>query len=464
MESLHSHQLTGIAVVALAALGCGLAMQRFRQPALVGYILAGVILGPSGFGMVQDRGVIQTMAELGVLMLLFLVGMEISLRGIREVWRIAVLTTLCQIGASLGVMLLAGTLLDWSLPRILLLGFVVAVSSTAVAVKMLEDIGELRTRVGQITIGILVAQDLAVVPMMLVIGSFSDEAGFALQGIANVVLSLVFLVLLITYLSQRQTLRLPLAGWVEKSAELTPLAGLAFCFGAATVSGLLGLSAAYGAFLAGLMIGNSTSRKAMIRHTEPIQSVLLMVFFLSIGLLLDLDFVLDNLLLVLMLAAFIAIFKTGLNIGLLRLLGESWPRAVMSGVLLAQIGEFSFIMAALGISVRAVSPEAYRLIVAVTVLSLVLSPLWLEAARRLHRVILLGITSGRETVRLTVGGDPWALLLSRMRGDERMIDMASNATRWMGDIMPRSRRGADGRNPDATPGLGLPPRGRRRRR
>jgi CPA2 family monovalent cation:H+ antiporter-2 len=183
-----------------------------------------------------------------------------------------------------------------------------------------------------------------------------------------------------------------------------------------------------------------------------------MVFFLSIGLLVDLAYMWDNLLFVLTLVAFIAVFKTLLNIFVLRLLGETWPRAFLCGALLAQIGEFSFIMAALGVGVHAVSEELYRTIVAVTVLSLVVSPLWLEASRRLHRIILLGITSGRETVRLTVGHAPFNLFRTNVRSNDAMVDMASNATRWMGDIMPRGRRGLDGRTAERTPGLGMPGR------
>ncbi|MCG8356648.1 MAG: cation:proton antiporter [Kiloniellales bacterium] len=443
-----------IAVVALAALGCGLAMQRFRQPALVGYILAGVLLGPSGAGLVENRAAIQLLAELGVLMLLFLLGMELSLRGIRQVWKIALFTTVLQIAAALAVMFGLGELLDWSVASCLVLGFGVAISSTAVAVKMLEEIGELRTRVGQLTVGILIAQDLAVVPMMLILGAFGEAGADPYRPIINVVLSVTFLVLLIVYLSRRKRIRLPFARSVGKSIDLTPLAGLAFCFGAAALSGLLGLSAAYGAFLAGLVIGNSTSRRIMIHTTAPIQSVLLMVFFLSIGLLLDVRYLIDNLGLVLAIVAFILLFKTALNIGVIRALGETWPSAFLSGVLLAQIGEFSFIMAALGISVGAVSLEVHRLIVAVTVLSLVASPIWLEAARRLHRIALLGITSPRETVRLTVGLPATAFRRSSLRGSDRMVEMATNATRWVGDIMPRSRAGPHPLDP--------PQRGKRR--
>lgn len=445
MESLHAHtQLIGIAVVALAALACGIAMRRLKQPAVVGYILAGVILGPTGFGLVTDREAIGLLAELGVLMLLFLIGMELSLRGIREVWKIAVATTGLQIAAGLLAALALGLLVGWQLPQVILLGFVVAISSTAVAIKILEEIGELRTRVGQITVGVLIAQDLAVVPMMLIVGSVGG-GDFGFNALVKVGLSVAFLGLLIVYLSRRHRLRLPFAQVVGENVDLTPLAGLAFCFGAAAVSGLLGLSAAYGAFLAGLIIGNSSSRQVMIRHTAPIQSILLMVFFLSIGLLIDLGFIWRNLGTVLTLLIFVTVFKTALNIGLIRFLGEPWPRAFLSGVVLAQLGEFSFILAALGVSVGVVSPELHRLIVAITVLSLIFSPFWLENARRLHRLMLLGITSARETVRLTYGREVAAVARTTMQAEERMIEMASGATRWIGDLMPQ--RGSGGSPP-----------------
>jgi CPA2 family monovalent cation:H+ antiporter-2 len=450
MESVQEHaQLTALAIVVLAALACGMTMQRLRQPAVVGYIVAGVILGPSGLALVENRAIIQMLAELGVLMLLFLIAMELSLRGIRAVWQIAVFTTTLQIAAALAVMAGVGTMLDWTLPRIILLAFVVAISSTAVAIKMLEEIGELRSRVGQVTVGVLIAQDLAVVPMMVIVGSFKGGGMIELDALFKVALSIVFLVLLIVYLSRRRRIRLPFSRLIGTNPDLMPLAGLAFCFGAAAVTGLLGLSVAYGAFLAGLVVGNSTARRVMIRYTAPIQSVLLMVFFLSIGLLIDLTYIWDNIWTVALILLFITVFKTALNVTVIRLLGETWPRAFLSGVLLAQIGEFSFILAALGLSVVAVSLKKQRLIVAVTVLSLVLGPLWLESARRLHRIALLGVTSARETLRLAYGREAAALLRSTSRAEHSMVEMASGATRWIGDIVPR-RGPPGGRHPDVS--------------
>ncbi|WP_119462109.1 cation:proton antiporter [Rhodospirillaceae bacterium SYSU D60014] len=407
---MHGHEsLTGLAIVALAALVCGMVMTRLKQPAVVGYILAGILLGPSALGFVENRDHVQLLAELGVLMLLFLVGMELSLRSFKAIWRVALLATLMQIGGGVLVMLAVSRVLGWSVELAILLGFVVALSSTAVTIKMLQDIGELRTQTGQITLGILIAQDLAVVPMMIVVGSMAG-AGFGWAALAKVALSIGFLALLILYLSRRRRVALPFASVVRGSADLTPLVGLVFCFGAASITGLLGLSPAYGAFIGGLVLGNSTARPVMIRSTAPIQSVLLMIFFLSIGLLLDLGFLRDNLGEVLVLLLMVTVVKTVFNVGTLRLLGEPWARAFLAGVLLAQLGEFSFLLAAIGLGNGLIDSYNHSLIVAVTVLSLMISPFWLESARRLHRMTLLGITSSREILRLLYGDETRAFV------------------------------------------------------
>ena len=163
--NVHS-EITFIALVVVVALLCGMAMARLKQPALVGYILAGVVLGPSGFGLVEDRERINLLAELGVLMLLFLIGMELSLHAFMKVWRIALLGTVMQVGGAIVVMLLLSVVFGWTIEIAMLLGFVIALSSTAVVIKMLADIGELDSEVGRVTVAILIAQDLAVVPMM----------------------------------------------------------------------------------------------------------------------------------------------------------------------------------------------------------------------------------------------------------------------------------------------------------
>lgn len=391
-------ELTFVALIAVVALVCGIVLTRLRQPAIVGYIVAGVVLGPSGLALVEDRTQIALLAELGVLLLLFVIGMELSLRAFKRVLRIALFGTALQIAAGLVVMLVLAQLLGWRTELAVLLGFAVALSSTAVAVKMLEDIDELRGRVGRSAIGILIAQDLAVVPMMLALNAMATEAGFDVSTLVPMALAGGVLTLFVWYLSRRQRITLPFVRWVVGDRDLTPLAGLAYCFAAATLSGLLGLSAAYGAFLAGLLIGNSTDRQAMIQATRPVQSLLMMVFFLSIGLLIDLDYIWRNLGVVVVLLVVVTLGKTALNVAILRLLREPWPSAFLTGVVLGQVGEFSFLLAALGLGNGLIDAGGHRLVVTVIVLSLVISPLWLDAARRIHALAATGISTWNELV------------------------------------------------------------------
>ncbi len=404
-------ELTGLAAVALAALLCGLVMTRIRQPAVVGYILAGVALGPSGFELVTDRAQITILAELGVLMLLFVIGMELSLRAFKAVWVTAVGTALLQIAISLAMMILFHVFFDLDLGAAVLLAFVIAISSTAVAIKILDAIGELRTRVGRIAVGVLIAQDLAVVPMMLIVAAMGGEpsAGTA-WTVVKIALSIAFLAGLIVYLSRRRRVRLPFAQQAAGNRELTAVAGLAYCFGGAALSGAAGLSPAYGAFLAGLFIGNTTQRKSMLDTIEPIQGVLLMIFFVSIGLLLDLAYIWANLGLVLFLWFFASVFKTALNIGILRLFRESWPRAFLAGMALAQIGEFSFLLVQTGLGAGVIDDAIHKLVISVTVLSLAISPIWLGGARRLQRVALRSFTSIRFLMLLLAGRETRSVL------------------------------------------------------
>ncbi len=379
-------ELTEIAIVIAVALSFGLILGWLRQPAIVGYIIAGVVLGPSGFGLVQDREQIAFLAELGVLLLLFAIGMELSIQAFRAVLKFAVIGTLAQIVISMGVVAIVAFLFGWPWQLAVLVGFAVSLSSTAVAIKMLEEVGELRRETGRRAVGILIAQDLAIVPMMLIIATLAPSQEFAFASLLPLVGAIGFLAFFIWFLGRRGRVRLPFRKLTRGQADLITLAALGYCFAAAAVSGLFGLSTAYGAFLAGLLLGNSTDRKTMLRVTMPIQGVLLMAFFLSIGMLLDLKFIWDHLAQVLLLLLIVTLGKSAMNVAILRALGEPWPRAWLGGVVLGQIGEFSFVLVALGLSVSAITNDGYRMFVAVIALSLVISPFWLDSARRLQRV------------------------------------------------------------------------------
>jgi CPA2 family monovalent cation:H+ antiporter-2 len=319
-------------------------------------------------------------------MLLFLVGMELSLRSFVSVlrWRCC---ASCQLIFSLAAAGLGS-------PRLVLRPRAAArlhrfACSTTVALKMLHDVGELgptpppyRRRAGRPGLGG---------------GADADPGGIAgrerarLVQAAKLAVAAALLVAATAYLSRHERLVLPATRWLARKADLVPLAALALCFSAATVSGVLGLTPAYGAFVAGLVIANSTARAPTIRAIRPIQNVLLVTFFLAIGLLIDLHYIWNHLGTVAVLLLTVALLKTVINIAALRLLGAPLRRAFLAGAVMGQIGEFSFVLAATGFTVGAIDGEGYRLAIAVIALSLMFSPLWLAVARRVGSVASDGI-------------------------------------------------------------------------
>ncbi|MEM9107920.1 MAG: cation:proton antiporter [Pseudomonadota bacterium] len=394
----HGAGLSDIAFVAAIAVIMGLGLIRLRQPPLVGFILAGIALGPTGAGIIANSENVNLLAELGVLILLFFIGMEISLRAFVLTLRQAVLVAGGQIVAALAVAILIGLGLGIGIAESVILGFIIAISSTVVAMKMLDDMGVLRGEEGRVAIGVLIAQDIAVVPMLIFVSSFGSEQLNVWEIAVKVVIAVGLLGGLLWWLGQRGKLRVPFTEQIEDNVEILALGSLALCFSAAAISGVAGLSPVYGAFIAGILIGNSTLRTRVIPVVEPIQSVLLVVFFLSIGLLMDLNFIWDNLLLVIAASIAVIVAKSALNILLLRLTGSNEQTALVAGLSMAQIGEFSFVLAAAGLTVAALSPDTYRLAIAVTAISLLISPLWANVARRVERVATAGLTSYREAL------------------------------------------------------------------
>ncbi len=443
----HAAELTGFAVIALSALIGGMVMARFRQPPMVGYILAGMALGPSGLGVVENREHVATLAELGILLLLFLIGMELSVRAFLAYIRLAMTAVALQTAASVLVILACSELLGFSLPLSILLGFVVALSSTAVAIKMMEEIGELRTRVGRVAVAVLIAQDLAFLPMLLIVQNMGASE-FGLAAVAKIALAIGLLGALMWALNRRRRVDLPFARIVIGHADLSPLTGLVYCFGAGAFFGFLGLSAAYGAFLAGLIIGKSAQREQMITSVRPIQSILVMVFFLSIGLLIDLGFIADNIGTVLALLLVVTLFKTALNVGILRFLGEQWQRAFLQGVLISQLGEFSFLLAAAGLATGAIGEEDARLVISVTALSLVLSPFWLVTARRVHGIART-VSSLGEILDAAYGEEAAAVRHGSTRLVRRLGDVAHRLRAAI--PVPGARRAGDEPREDPDP-------------
>ena len=392
--------LIAIAFVIVVAVTVGLGLMRLRQPPLVGFILAGVLLGPSGLGVIATSNENVTMlAEMGVLMLLFFIGMELSLKAFVASLKPAVTIAGGQLLAAMAISFGLMAISDATLAEAIILGFIIALSSTVVAMKMLEEIGELRHEPGRIAVAVLIAQDLAVVPMLIVATSLGGSEAVNWTAVAiKIAVAVAILAALLWFLGNRPKLKPAFGPAVEKNVEILALGSLAFCFAAAAVSGLIGLSPAYGAFIAGLVVGASTLRSPVIHVVEPIQAILLVVFFLSIGLLIDLRYIFANWPLVLIASVFVIIAKTVLNVILIRLAGLPHRTAVEAGLSMAQIGEFSFVLASVALASGAIGGDVYRLALAVTAISLLVSPAWMVVIRHLEGEARFGYAEFRDAL------------------------------------------------------------------
>ena len=284
---------------------------------------------------------------------------------------------------------------------------------------MLESIGELRTDTGQVVVGVLIAQDLLVVPLIMVIQGMGGD-GIGASIFVKIGIAIALLVGIVFMLTRREKIKLPFSKLYSGHEDLQPLAAMLFCYGVASLSGLIGLSAAYGAFLGGLIVGNSNERQTMIHATKPIQSILMMVFFLSVGLLLDFHFIWQNLGKIFILLIFITLGKTALNIGALHIFRVPWPRAFLAGLLLSQMGEFAFVLSTIGEDVQLITDDGQKLIVTLAAISLAVGPFWLMAARRLHNSAP-GHAATVDELITRVYGPQMDILHRMMRGVRRSV-------------------------------------------
>jgi CPA2 family monovalent cation:H+ antiporter-2 len=391
------HHFLDIAIIVLLASLTAIALSKFNQLPMIGYVLAGVLIGPGVFQLIQNEADIRFIAEMGVVLLLFILGMELPLKSFKESYKVALPATLLLIFLSILLVFFIGLFVAIPVDEKLVYGFIISLSSTAVAVKLLESVDLVKKGTGQIAISTLIAQDLLFVPMIITINAMGASGSLSLLLIPKVILALIVLVGLIGYLSKKQKVHLLFEKYVERHNELIPVAAMAWCFVGAGASEYAGLSPAYGAFLAGLIIGNSHSKDKVLQRVEPMQSVLLMVFFLSIGMLLDFQVIAGNFLLILLLLLGTMIFKTVVCILLLKtfLPSDRWRCSFVTGLTMSQIGEFSFILAAAALSNGIFNPESYKIVIAVIALSLSLSPIWMLILQKFVRISYLERTATR---------------------------------------------------------------------
>ena len=356
---------------------------RLRLPPLLGYLLAGIAVGPFTPGFVADVNLAPQLAEIGVILLMFGVGMHFSIADLMAVKRIAVPGALLQMAVATALGWALATWWGWSHAAALVFGLSLSVASTVVLLRALEDQGGLDTEVGRIAVGWLIVEDLLMVLALVVLPTLAPAASGAQAGPADVWLALgITFAKVASFVVFMLVVGLRFFPWLLKqvertgSRELFTLAVVAVALGVALGSAaLFGVSFALGAFFAGIVIHESDLSARAATESQPLQDLFGALFFVSVGMLLDPMVLVEKPVQVLMVTLIIVLGKSLASFVIVRALGYPLRSALTVSAALAQIGEFSFILAGLGISLRLLPDEANDLILAGALLSITLNPL-----------------------------------------------------------------------------------------
>lgn len=373
-----------IAIIVTAGLVGAVIAQWLRQPLIIGYILAGVVVGPFTPGItVSDVHDIELLAEIGVALLLFALGLEFSLKDLRPVRRVALIGTPVQVLLTMALGYGLGSLLGWEWRQSVWFGAMIALSSTVIVLKTLAAQGRMGTLSSRVMIGMLIIQDLAVVPLMIILPQLNTPDRLLPSLAWAAVKAAVFLALMILagtrfipWLMRR------VARW--HSRELFLLAVTAIGLGVGYVTYLFGLSFAFGAFVAGLVISESDYSHQALSDIIPLRDIFGLLFFVSVGMLLDPGFLLANWQTVLLVVVVVSLGKALIFGGLTSLFGYGNVVPLAVALALFQVGEFSFVLARVGLSTNSISQELYSLVLTVAIITMVLTPLASGQTARLY--------------------------------------------------------------------------------
>lgn len=363
-----------------AAIGGAIAV-RLGQSAVVGYILAGLAIGPRTPGFVADVEVVNALADLGVIFLMFSIGIQISFHEIRRVGKLVAIGGTAQVAASIAIGWVVGQALGWSSLEALVLGGFTSISSTAIAGRILGERGETESQHGVVTIGWLAVQDLLTIVLIVLLTSLGGPGG--LEEIALAVGKAVVFIALVLPIGGRVVPRLFELLASFRRRELFTLGVVALTLGTAAIGSLFGISLALGAFLAGTLIADSDLSHQVMGEAVPFRDVFAGLFFVSIGMLVDPVLVVANLPTMLVLLALIGPIKGVLITAIGAAFRYPFRTTALAGILLAQSAEFSFVLARIGAEAGIVSEEHFGLLLTSAALTIILAPAAYQRGRPL---------------------------------------------------------------------------------
>lgn len=364
-----------------------LVCHRFKIPAIVGMLLTGILCGPHGLGLVDSAHDVEILSELGVILLLFTIGLELSLADIARLRRPVFLGGSAQMLLTGAVFLAVGLLRGAVGGTAVLMGMLAALSSTAIVLKTLQERAEMEAPHGRVSLGILIFQDLLAVPLVLSVPLLAGKTfGFTNSIVFTIAKGALVLVLLVV--ASRKLMPVLLL-WIvrTRSRELFLLTVLGVCLTVSWLTASIGLSLSLGAFLAGLLLSGSEYRENVHEAVLPFKDVFTALFFISIGMLLNISASMDHLGSLLLITFILLVCKALIAGAATRIIGYPTRTAVLAGVALCQVGEFSFILAKEGLAQHVISDHFYQQFLAASIITMILAPFLIALGPRLARIV-----------------------------------------------------------------------------
>ena len=390
---------------------------RLRVPVIVGLLFTGILVGPFGFGLVKAVTEVELLAEIGIVLLLFTIGIEFSVKRLLQIKKAVLMGGSLQVFLTFLATMLITTLFGMALNKAIFIGFLVALSSTAIVLKMIQERAEVDSPHGRTTLGILIFQDIIIVPMILITPVLAGTAGHGGESVFVLLLKAIGIILFVIVSTKW------LVPWVlyqvtkTRNQEVFLLSVVVICLGVALLTAEAGLSLALGAFLAGLIISESEYSHQALGNILPFRDVFTSIFFVSIGMLLDVGIVFQQPMLIVSIALGIMGLKFTLASFATALLGFPLRTSILVGLALSQVGEFSFILSRTGVEHGLLTDNVYQMFLAVSILSMAATPFIIKLAPRIaDRVLRLPLPH-----RVKVGLYPIAKIKTTALNDHLII-------------------------------------------
>lgn len=349
-------------------------LQRLKLPSIIGFLLTGIVIGPYGLSLIKAIEQVEILSEVGVILLLFVIGMELSIKQLVSIKKTVFIGGFLQVGLTVVIAALVYNLLGNSWNESVFVGFLFSLSSTAIVLKTLQDRHEISAPHARNALAILIFQDIIVVPMMLVTPMIAGESSDVTMDILMLLVKSAIVVVL-TYFSARYIVPILMHAVAKtNSKELFLLVTITLCFAIAFLTAEIGLSLALGAFIAGLIISESEYSHQATSIILPFRELFTSFFFVSVGMLLNLSFFVSNIPIILLLVFIVLILKSLVAAISVAILKYPTKTAILTGLALFQVGEFAFILSKIGIKYNLLTPQTNQYFLSVSIVSMILTP------------------------------------------------------------------------------------------